>query len=204
MSACSESETHPQIITYIPVATAQALGQLSASSSSQPSITVANSPENNQLVAVRVNGQPILLEAYKKQVARFEQALLEKQNHPNGQIEQTQLTEIRRQVLEMLIEQVLLEQEAQRLQVIITKEELQAKTNETMAAGGSDQFEAWLATNHFTRLEFAETLRAELVAKRVFEQLTQTISDNTAKQQFFQEWLARQKSSARIERYVAL
>jgi hypothetical protein len=208
LSGCFGRQTQPQIITYVPVATAQAMGLPSgftASSINQPELhTIAAPSLYNQTLAAQVNGQPILLEAYEKQVNRFEQALAGQDfdsDSPNGQ---ARLVEIRRQSLEMLIDQVIIQQEAQRLQVVITKEELQARTNETMAGRGSDQFKQWLIINNLTQTEFAEMLRFELMANRVFEQLTQNIGDNTAKQQFFQEWLAKQKSSAHIERYVAL
>lgn len=208
LSGCFGHQTQPQIITYVPVATAQAMGLpagSTTSSVSQPELQAMAAPSRyHPTLAAQVNGQPILLEAYEKQVKRFEQALAGPSfdsDSPNGQ---TRLVEIRRQSLEMLIDQVIIQQEAQRLQVIITEEELQARTNETMAGRGSDQFKQWLIINNLTQTEFAEMLRFELMANRVFEQLTQNISDDTAKQQFFQEWLAKQKSSARIERYVAL
>lgn len=193
LSACSNPQPPLPIITYIPVETAQALGYKVAAPATTPE-------PNKQPVAARVNGQAILLEVYARQVTRFEQAL----SGANSQPDPAKLDEIRRQVLEMLIDQALIEQEAQRLQVNITAEELQAKTDEAVAARGPEQFNAWLVTNHLTRLEFAETLRSELMASRVFEQLTQHLSDDAAKQQFFQEWLAQQKLSARIERYVPL
>ncbi|MFN8454594.1 MAG: SurA N-terminal domain-containing protein [Anaerolineae bacterium] len=203
MSACSGSQAQTQIITYVPVATAQAMSYSSAVLY-QPESSFTITASNKQLAAARVNGQAIALEVYERQVARFEQALKTQEDGLNSHNNLAPLLEIRRQVLEMLIDQALIEQEAQRLQVVITAEELQSKANQTMAGQGSDQFEAWLASNHFTQLEFAETLRSELLASRVFERVTQNISDDSAKQQFFQEWLAQQKSAARIERYVAL
>ncbi len=201
LSACSDSQAQTQIITYVPIATAQALSQSSASAQSQSPSNIVDRPGNKQRLAAQVNGQPILLEIYERQITRFEQAWQVDANSQNGQVHST---ELRRRVLEMLIDQVIIEQEAQRLKIIVTREELQAQANQTVAASGLEQFEAWLITNHLTQLEFAETLRSELVAKRVFEQLTQNISDNTAKQQFFEEWLVQQKSLAHIERYVAL
>ncbi|MBN1993649.1 MAG: peptidylprolyl isomerase [Anaerolineae bacterium] len=152
--------------------------------------------EGEQPLAARVNNQPIFLDPYQKQVAQLEQALKAQNPAITGEQEQATLSQLKRQVLDSLIDQALIEQEANRLGLTITEALLEAKIQESVARGGQAQFETWLAANNLTLAEFKETLRAELMANQVFEHITRNVPD-TAEQVQMRQILVADEATAR-------
>ncbi len=124
-------------------------------------------------LAARVNGQPIFLEAYQKQVSQTERALIEQGLILEGEEGQTQLTQIRQNVLNGLIEQALIEQAAAAAGVSVTDQELEATVQESITAGqGQESFDQWLAENDLTLDEFREIQRSQLLASKMIEHVT--------------------------------
>ncbi|MBI3762818.1 MAG: peptidylprolyl isomerase [Chloroflexi bacterium] len=124
-----------------------------------PSATVLPTPTEAPLAA-RVNGRPITLEAFQKEVARFEagQAAIGK--------DPAALGDYRGRVLDDLINRELVAQAAAREGVTLTDSELQKKHDAVVtAAGGAGTFNAWLAANEYTADEFRAELRGELIAQ---------------------------------------
>jgi foldase protein PrsA len=122
-------------------------------------------------LAARVNNQPILLDVYEKQAAQLEQALKAQGldlSTPQGQ---ESLHQVRQQVLNSLIDQIILEQEANKRGLTVTDAMLEAKTQESIGPDPA-KFEAWLTANNLTLDEFKQTLRSQLLANQVFEQIT--------------------------------
>lgn len=168
-----------------------------------PEVTDATGPdsfENDMPLAARVNDQPIFLETYEKQVAQLEQALKARNIDITNQ---ELLTQVRRQVLEVLINRLIIEQQANRLGITITEEAVQTKTQQNIISGQVD-FETWLATNHLTVTEFQDTLRFQLITTQLFEQVTSDVSDTAEKEKIFTNWLREQRSTAIIEKFIAL
>ena len=164
------------------------------------SATPQDAFEDNLPLAARVNDQPIFLETYEKQVAQFEQALKARQI---DRTDQELLPQVRRQVLEVLINRLIIEQQADQLGITITEAAVQAKVQENIAPGQAD-LETWLATNHLTEIEFQDMLRFQLIATQLFEQVTSEISDTTEKEKVFKNWLKDQRSAAIIEKFIVL
>lgn len=154
--------------------------------------------ENNRPLAARVNNQPIFLDTFEKQVAQFGQALMGAQGTGlAGDERQEALAQVRRQVLETLIDRVIIEQEANRLGITITEELLEARTQESVAQGQSRvQFEQWLAANNLTYQEFKETLRYQLIANQMFEHITRN-APKTADQIQVRQILVTDEATAR-------
>jgi len=139
---------------------------------SPAAITVAT-PE--QPLAARVNGQPILLADYEKQVAQFQTALSEQEltSHEEAQMV---LAQIRRQVLEAMINQLLTEQAAAREGITISDEEIESRVEaDIQAVGGESQFAQWLADNHLTGEDYRAILRSQLIHGAMFERLTAAV-----------------------------
>jgi parvulin-like peptidyl-prolyl isomerase len=145
--------------------------------------TVANKAfEGGQPLAARVNEQPIFLDAYEKQVSQLEQALIAQGVDITSQQGQEMLAQIQQQVLDSLIDQVIIELEANKLGLTVSEETLEAKTQESITKGpGQAEFEEWLAANNLTYEEFKANLRSELLANQVFETITNNVPE-TAEQ----------------------
>ncbi|TEU19484.1 MAG: hypothetical protein E3J21_03655 [Anaerolineales bacterium] len=141
---------------------------------SSPTPTTIPTPEKP--LAARVNGQPILLTDYEKQVAQFETALSDQGLDLSGEEGQAALVQIHRQVLEAMINQLLIEQAAAREGTAISDEEVEARIQaDIQAVGDESKFEQWLADNNLTHEDYKTILRSELIYGAVFERVTAAV-----------------------------
>jgi parvulin-like peptidyl-prolyl isomerase len=148
---------------------------LPASSSTlleEPKRIAGQAFENGRPLAARINNQPLYLDVYEAQIAQFERS---RRAQESVSVEpDTSLSQIRQQVLDGLLDQLLIEQQAELLGIRITDEEVETKAQEIITQLESQQqFETWLANNQFTYEIFLAHLRSQLVANRLFEQVTQ-------------------------------
>jgi parvulin-like peptidyl-prolyl isomerase len=117
-------------------------------------------------LAARVNGQPILLETYERELARYEQALAELGLEKDEQV-------YREEVLQALVERALIMQAAEREGIVITPEMVTERIEELReAAGEPGNFEAWLEANQWTEDEFREALAQEMVTEAMVTAVT--------------------------------
>jgi len=131
---------------------------------------------NEQPLAAMVNGQPILLDDYQKETARFEAAMMGQGLDLEGEEGQGKLAQMRRQVLDSMIEQMLIEQAAAQEGVAISEEEVEAAIQESMEEGGGQAgFEEWLRISDLTYEDFEAELRFQLLALAIFEQVTASV-----------------------------
>ncbi len=138
--------------------------------------TPAPIPTPEQPLAARVNGQPILLADYEKQVAQFETALSDQGLDLSGEEGQAAIAQIHRQVLEAMINQLLTEQAAAREGIAISDEEVEARIQaDIQAVADESNFEQWLADNNLTREDYKTILRSELIYGAVFERVTAAV-----------------------------
>lgn len=138
--------------------------------------------EGGRRVAARVNGQPIYLDTYQRQVNQLEQVFKEQGFDPAGDTRRAKLDDLQRQVLEGLIDQLIIEQQAAALNLTVAEEQLEAKLQESIARQQNQaSFEGWLAENNLTLDSFKESLRAQLIARQLFEQVTAGVPE-TAEQ----------------------
>ena len=155
--------------------------------------------ENGLRVAARVNDQPIFEDAYQKQVTQFKQSLIAQGVDLDSESGQAQLAQIRQQVLNTLVDQVIIEQAAERQGISLSAEQLEAKAQESAAQGPDRaQFEAWLAANNLTYDDFKETLRVQLIANQLFEQITSTVADSSEQIQLRQILVADEATAKTI------
>jgi parvulin-like peptidyl-prolyl isomerase len=144
---------------------------------SQSAVEAGGGPtQDGRPLAARVNGQPIFLDVYQKQVAQTEQALVEQDLILEGEEGQAQLAQIRQNVLNGLVEQALIEQAATASGISVTDEDLEATVQESIAVGqGQESFDQWLAENDLTLDEFREIQRSQLLAGKMIEQVTAVV-----------------------------
>jgi FKBP-type peptidyl-prolyl cis-trans isomerase (trigger factor) len=147
----------------------------------------------------RVNHQPIFREDYEKQVTRFQQTLAGQGVDLSNQNGQATLVQVRQQVLAAMIDQLIIEQQAARLNIIVAAQTVEAEAQRMAQMHSPAQFEAWLAANNLTFEEFKATLRAQLLANQVFETVTSEVAETTAKERIFADWLTKQRAAAIVE-----
>jgi parvulin-like peptidyl-prolyl isomerase len=124
-------------------------------------------------LAARINGMPIYLDVYEKQVAQTEKALTGQGLLLEGEEGQAQRAQIRQNVLNALVEQAIIEGAAAKMGVVVTDEEVEKTVQESIVLGqGQEAFQEWLVENNMTLEEFRATQRSQLLASKMIEQVT--------------------------------
>lgn len=133
-------------------------------------------PTSERPLAALVNGQPILLADYQREIARFEAAMAGQGFDLKSEDSQAMLAQMRRQILDSMIEQVLIGQAATQEGLAISEEELATVIQQSIEEGGGQaSFEEWLKTSDLTYEEFREELRFQLLAMAIFERLAASV-----------------------------
>ena len=136
----------------------------------QPALPVNPSPvppTDVPSIAV-VNGQSIPLSDYENQVAQFQAALIAQGLDPNSPEGQAELDRVRQQVLDGMIDQALIEQEAKLKGVTVSDAEFEAAMQDIIASsGGADAFAAQLAAVGQSEADFRAGQRAAMLASRM-------------------------------------
>lgn len=144
-----------------------------------PMPTLAATPTPPAPVAAVVNGQYILLADYERQLAQYQQALVQIGVDLDTEEGQANLAQARQDLLEGMIDQVLVEQGAAALGIRVTDEELEAQVQADIAAGGGQAaFEEWLRSSGQTREEYKQMLYHSLISQRVWESVVADVPPN--------------------------
>jgi len=160
-------------VTPPPAPTIIILASEAAPTATQP----PTEPPTDHLAA-RVNGQEITREQFERELSRY------LASDPAGPAPDTPeglalAAQLRDEVLDALIEQALIEQEARANNIAITEQMIDQEIETLIRIrGGRAQFEAWLAANKQTEAEARDLVRQELMAHalrdRVLAQLPRT------------------------------
>lgn len=130
----------------------------------------------DELLAARVSGVPITLQEYQKQVTEWEAAFVGQNTQLSETDKQTMLEQGRRQVLDVMIEQALIEQAAADEGLTVSDQELdQAIARDIQENGGQDKFDAWLQGNNWTYEEYRSRQRSMMISFRMFERVTRNV-----------------------------
>jgi foldase protein PrsA len=127
--------------------------------------------------AAMVNGEPIPMSEYEAQVALAEAAFRRQMgNNPQLDDPDAALQQVRRQVLDWMVDQKLMEQAAERLGVSVSPERVDA---EFARAQGDNpvQFSEWLEDNGLTAQDFRVKLRAELLGTKMRDTVTEYLPE---------------------------
>ena len=127
--------------------------------------------QDGRPLIARVNGEPIFLDVYQKQVAQTEQALAEQGILLDGADGEAQIAQIQENIVKGLVEQELIEQAAARMQVSVTDQELQESLQSSVNQG-QEPVEQWLSQNDMTMKELQEMQRSQLIASKMIEVVT--------------------------------
>ena len=156
LAACGGAAAEPPAATATPVAVAQ--DDTPTEIVQQPTTAPAEATAPADLVAM-VNGQGIT-------TANFEAALARRRAQMDAVADQEALANA---VLSELIEQVLVEQAAVDLNVVVTDEQVEAEVAalQAIAEENGRDWSAWLADNNYTEDKLREELRGQLVSAAV-------------------------------------
>jgi len=129
-----------------------------------PTAVETHTPTPAVAAAAWVNGQPILLSEYETQVDQAVSVLGQQQSFdPNTAEGNAALLQLRRQILDALTDQALIEQAAVREGISIS--EVQAEEEMARLVGENvTQFEDWLQANGLTRETFKVQLQRQLLS----------------------------------------
>lgn len=169
LAACGQEDTPAAPPT--PAAAAEVPsqpGETSAPAAEATATAVPPTPTPTIPRAATVNGEPIYLSDYERELARYEQAQAQSEFPPDP--------EYRRLVLDALIESLLVQQAATAAGITVSPETVDAELAELRAAIGSDEsFNAWLEANQWSEAEFREALAAELVTGLMRDRVTAAV-----------------------------
>jgi parvulin-like peptidyl-prolyl isomerase len=122
-------------------------------------------------LAALVNGEPILLSEYERQIASYEASMSSAGQDPSTAEGQASLARDRDWVLDRMIEQVLIEQAAQEAGVTVTLEEVDANIASLKEDIGDTAFQEWLANEGMTEAQMREKLHREMIATKMANQV---------------------------------
>ncbi len=121
--------------------------------------------------AALVNGEPIPLSYFNNEVWRYRDSLADQEIKPDD-------TTISQTVINFLIEQQLLAQEAHKNGFTLSEADLQTKIDSLVAGLGSGSaFTDWMANNHYDDAEFRMALALATEAAWQRDQISATIPD---------------------------
>lgn len=147
--------------------TATAVPKTTTVQPTQPSPT----PVQVLAAAAIVSGQPIPLQEYETQVAMAINALSQQSTETQTEEEKAALLlQLRRQILDALIDQVLIEQAAAREGIAISDEQVEAEMARLIGDDAA-KFEEWLQANKMTRDSFKAQLKQQLLTATFQEHL---------------------------------
>lgn len=136
-----------------------------------PTATPTIAPTPTPPLAALVNGQPILLSTFEKELARYEQGQIDLGLTPSADG-----SSHRTIVLDSLIDQMLITQAAIHANILITPEQVAQKLAELkQSIGDVAQFAAWLAANQWSEEEFTVALAQEMLTEALKSQITQDV-----------------------------
>ena len=137
-----------------------------------PTVTPSPTPEPQ---AALVNGQPILLADYEREVALYAASMAAAGQDATTAEGQEALAQGRDLVLEMLINQLLIEQAANAAGITASDEELDATIQALRAETGEEAFQQWLGDQGMSPEDFRKRLRSDTIATHMANRAVESI-----------------------------
>ena len=183
---CKSAVTVPPPDPYQAAPTATAMGtgpaapsQATPTLAAPPSTVQAGQPTpepSTPTLAAMVNDQPLTLREYQKQVTEWELAFITQNLNLDEQEKREMLAQGRRQVLDVMIEQMLIEQAAAQAGIVLSDAEVKTVIDRDIEEnGGQKKFETWLQENQWTYEEYMARQRAMMIASQMFEEITKDV-----------------------------
>ncbi len=137
-----------------------------------PTSTPSPTPEPQ---AALVNGQPLLLADYEREVALYAASMAASGQDATTAEGQQILAQGRELVLEMLINQMLIEQAAQAAGITVSDEELDTTIASLRAEIGEETFQQWLVDQGMSMEDFRKRLRSDTLGTRMANRVVESV-----------------------------
>ncbi|MCD6284444.1 MAG: peptidylprolyl isomerase [Anaerolineae bacterium] len=142
----------------------------------EPTATPVPAPTNtSEPLAAVVNGEQILLEEYERQVARYEASMVAAGQDPSTPEGQSALAQGRQWVLDLMVEQMLIEDAATAVGLVVSDADVDATIAGLRADIGDEAFDAWLVQEDMTVEEMRERLRGDMLATQMANRVAESV-----------------------------
>ncbi len=132
-------------------------------------------PANAQLAA-RVNGIGIALDLYNRQVAQAQAAFVAQGIDPKSTGGQEAIKSLRQQVLDQMINEVVIAQEAQKQGIKITDNDVNARLAQMIQDAGSvDKLNKYLSDNQLSLADFCAQIRNNILGDAMLTRITSAL-----------------------------
>ena len=169
VTACDS--TSPTPARALPTATSQP-----EATPPEPTATPVPAPTNtSEPLAAVVNGEQILLEEYERQVARYEASMVAAGQDPTTPEGQSALAQGRQWVLDLMVEQMLIEDAATAVGLVVSDADVDATIAGLRADIGDEAFDAWLVQEDMTVEEMRERLRGDMLATQMANRVAESV-----------------------------
>jgi len=126
----------------------------------------------SQPLAARVNGEPITLTEFQREVSRYEQA--QKQSGTDL----ATLGDYKKTVLQSMIDERVAAQAAQKAGLAVSPNQLSQSLQQVIQGrGGSAGFDAWLAQAGYTREEFITELQRQMLVQEMTDKIAEQVPE---------------------------
>jgi len=177
---CACTACMPRFVTSIPTSAPAATDVAPADPTATATTVVLPTPTPESPLAARVNGQPIYLSDYERELGRYEASLESRGIDPNTPEGQENLAQARDWVLNVMIEQVLTEQAAAEAGVIVSDEEVDAYMQLMIDEnGGEEAFRAKLAEWGETPEDAWQEVRVQLIGMKMTQRVVESVPTTT-------------------------
>lgn len=127
----------------------------------------------NVPLAARVNGQGVSLELYNRQVAQAQAAFVQPGIDPKSPSGQEALKSLKRQVLDQMINDLVIAQQAEKEGIKLTDNDLNARLAQMIQDAGSvDKLNQYLAQNQLTLADFCNQIRSDVLGETMLNRVT--------------------------------
>ncbi len=171
----------PALTTSLPPAATAGPTQsgAAASASDLPATSGAvTAPTAEAPLAALVNGQPIYLADYEREVGQYEADLLARGIDPSSAEGQSEMAQARAWILDWLITEALIEQAAIAAGITVSDAELDVSMQAIVAEnGGEEAFQAKLATRGETYEDARSRQRRELIVAAMTQRVAEAVPE---------------------------
>jgi len=179
LGACDAAPSAPGGVPAVPTATLPVgvpVNPQPNAPASQPVQPLPSAPD----AAAIVNGVPIPLDAYQRQIDQYQAALVQQGLNLNSPEAQAQITQLRQLILDNLIDDELIAQEAARQGVSVSDAELDAAMQQLVeAAGGQAAFEQTLAAAGQTVDDARRLQRTQMLNNLMRDRVLQSVGSQS-------------------------
>ena len=136
-------------------------------------------PANTQLAA-RVNGQGISLDPYNRQMAQAQAALVQNGGlNPNTPAGQEAVKSLKQQVLDQMINDVVIAQQADKEGIQVTENDLNARLAQMIQDAGSvERLNEYLQKNQLSLADLCSQVRNQLLGEAMLNRVTAALPAN--------------------------